>query len=42
MFAHVAKQKSIHGEEHIRSTVDYVREGRRNNFDPGASATGPL
>ncbi|MEO9181691.1 MAG: enoyl-CoA hydratase/isomerase family protein [Acidimicrobiales bacterium] len=33
MFAHVAKQKSIHGEEHIKSTVDYVREGRRNNFD---------
>ena len=33
MFAHVAKHKSIHGDEHIRSTVDYVREGRRNNFD---------
>jgi enoyl-CoA hydratase/carnithine racemase len=33
MFAHVSKQKSIHGEEHIKSTVDYVREGRRNNFD---------
>lgn len=33
MFAHVSKQKSIHGEEHIRSTVDYIREGRKNNFD---------
>ena len=33
MFGHVAKQRSIHGEEHIRSTVDYVREGRKNNFD---------
>ena len=33
MFGHVTKQKSIHGDEHIRSTVDYVREGRRNNFD---------
>jgi enoyl-CoA hydratase/carnithine racemase len=33
MFGHVAKKRSIHGEEHIRSTVDYVRAGRRNNFD---------
>jgi len=33
MFGHVAKKRSIHGEEHIRSTVDYVREGRKNNFD---------
>jgi enoyl-CoA hydratase/carnithine racemase len=33
MFAHVSKQKTIHGDEHIRSTVDYVREGRKNNFD---------
>ena len=33
MFGHVAKKHSIHGEEHIRSTVDYVREGRKNNFD---------
>lgn len=33
MFGHVAKQLSIHGEQHIRSTVDYVREGRKNNFD---------
>jgi len=33
MFGHVAKQASIHGREHIAGTVDYVREGRRNNFD---------
>lgn len=33
MFGHVAKQKSIHGKDHIDSTVDYVREGRKNNFD---------
>jgi hypothetical protein len=23
----------VHGGEHVRSTVDYVREGRKNNFD---------
>lgn len=33
MFGHVAKQKSIHGKDSIRKTVDYVREGRPNNFD---------
>jgi enoyl-CoA hydratase/carnithine racemase len=33
MFGHLAKKRSIHGEEHIRSTVDYVRQGRKNNFD---------
>jgi enoyl-CoA hydratase/carnithine racemase len=33
MFGHVSKQKSIHGREAIGSTVDYVRQGRRNNFD---------
>lgn len=33
MFGHVAKLKSIHGREHIGGTVDYVREGRPNNFD---------
>jgi len=33
MFGHVAKQSSIHGKEHIAGTVDYVRAGRRNNFD---------
>ena len=33
MFGHVAKKKSIHERDHIAGTVDYVREGRRNNFD---------
>lgn len=33
MFGHVAKKKSIHNREHIAGTVDYVREGRKNNFD---------
>lgn len=33
MFGHVAKAAAVHGEQHITSTVDYVREGRRNNFD---------
>ena len=33
MFGHVAKKKSIHGEGHIKATVDYVRDGRKNNFD---------
>lgn len=33
MFGHVAKQQSIHGREFIGGTVDYVRQGRKNNFD---------
>src|SRR5450755_1429086 len=33
MFGHLAKKKSIHGEQAISSTVDYVRRGARNNFD---------
>jgi enoyl-CoA hydratase/carnithine racemase len=33
MFGHIAKKRAVHGEGHIRSTVDYVREGRKNNFD---------
>ena len=33
MFGHVAKQKSVHGRQHISDVVDYVRQGRRNNFD---------
>jgi hypothetical protein len=32
MFGHIAKKKAVHGEGHIRSTVDYVREGRKSNF----------
>jgi hypothetical protein len=27
MFGHVAKKKAVHGEGHVRGTVDYVREG---------------
>jgi hypothetical protein len=26
---------AAHGEQHIASTVDYVRQGRKNNFDLG-------
>jgi enoyl-CoA hydratase/carnithine racemase len=33
MFGHVAKEASIHGRDHIANVVDYVRQGRRNNFD---------
>jgi enoyl-CoA hydratase/carnithine racemase len=33
MFAHLAKKASVHGKKHISSTVDYVRAGRKNNFD---------
>ena len=33
MFGHLAKQRAMHGRDHIGSTVEYVREGRPNNFD---------
>ena len=33
MFAHLAKKASVHGKKHISSTVEYVRKGRKNNFD---------
>jgi enoyl-CoA hydratase/carnithine racemase len=33
MFAHVAKKNAVHGQTHISDTVDYVRKGRKNNFD---------
>jgi enoyl-CoA hydratase/carnithine racemase len=33
MFAHVAKKKGVHSKNHIASTVAYVREGKKNNFD---------
>jgi enoyl-CoA hydratase/carnithine racemase len=33
MFAHLAKKKGVHGREHIGSVVDYVRKGKKNNFD---------
>lgn len=33
MFGHLAKKKAMHGRGHISSTVTYVRQGRRNDFD---------
>lgn len=33
MFGHVAKKKAIHTKSGIASVVDYVRQGRKNNFD---------
>jgi enoyl-CoA hydratase/carnithine racemase len=33
MFGHLAQKAGVHGESHIRATVDYVREGRKNSFD---------
>lgn len=33
MFGHVAKLKGVHGRNHIANVVDYVRQGRKNNFD---------
>lgn len=33
MFAHLAKNKDVHGKAHIRDTVEYVRKGKKNNFD---------
>ncbi len=33
MFAHVAKKNAVHGRTHISDMVDYVRKGRKNNFD---------
>jgi len=33
MFAHLAKSRAVHGKDHIKSTVDYVRRGKKNNFD---------
>jgi enoyl-CoA hydratase/carnithine racemase len=33
MFAHLAKDRAVHGRKHISDTVDYVRKGKKNNFD---------
>jgi hypothetical protein len=33
MFAHLAKGAAVHSRDHIASSGDYVREGRRNAFD---------
>lgn len=33
MFAHLAKDRAVHGRKHISDTVAYVRKGKKNNFD---------
>jgi enoyl-CoA hydratase/carnithine racemase len=33
MFGHLAKQKSIHSRDHLKTSLAYVREGRSNAFD---------
>lgn len=33
MFAHLAKKRGVHSRDHIGKTVDYVRKGKKNNFD---------
>lgn len=33
MFGHVATRHAIHGKQSIAETVEYVRQGRKNNFD---------
>jgi enoyl-CoA hydratase/carnithine racemase len=33
MFGHLAKGAAVHSRDHIASSGDYVREGRRNSFD---------
>jgi len=33
MFAHLAKKKGVHSRDHIGLVVDYVRKGKKNNFD---------
>lgn len=33
MFGHLAKKKAVHGRGHVQKSGDYVRQGRKNNFD---------
>ncbi|HSV79663.1 MAG TPA: enoyl-CoA hydratase/isomerase family protein [Ramlibacter sp.] len=33
MFGHLAKKRAMHARGHIADTVQYVRDGRKNNFD---------
>jgi enoyl-CoA hydratase/carnithine racemase len=33
MFAHLAKNAGTHGRDHIGKVVEYVRKGKKNNFD---------
>jgi hypothetical protein len=29
----LVRRRAVHGGDHIESTVDHVRKGRKNNFD---------
>ena len=33
MFGHLAKKRAVHARKHISDVVDYVRRGKKNNFD---------
>lgn len=33
MFGHLAKKRAMHDRKHIANVVDYVRQGKKNNFD---------
>lgn len=33
MFGHLAKKRAMHARKHIADVVDYVRQGKKNNFD---------
>ena len=33
MFSHLAHGGASHGEDQVSNSIDYVRQGRRNNFD---------
>jgi hypothetical protein len=33
MFGHLAKKTAVHRRDHIGKVLEYVREGRRNDFD---------
>jgi enoyl-CoA hydratase/carnithine racemase len=33
MFSHLAHGAPAHGEGHVSNSIDYVRDGQRNNFD---------
>ena len=33
MFAHLAKKKAVHSRDHMASCLEYIRKGKKNNFD---------
>lgn len=33
MFAHLAKQKAVHSQDHVKNQGAYVKQGRKNSFD---------